>query len=155
MMMTYRTCPARPEMMMDRMLRDFCGMPERRRPMIGFPVDVKKAENAYILTAELPGVQLENIDLTLQEDVLTIAAELGNVAKEERESYLIRERRGGRIERSFVLEGVDQAGITASCRDGLLTVVLPMEAPAEEKQPRRIAITGAEPQVVKLEAPAE
>ena len=152
MMYTMMNRPLRPELMMDRMMRDFCAMPPRRRPPMGFPVDVRKAEENYILTAELPGVKLEDIAITVEDDVLTIAAELPRVTREERDGYLLRERRGGHIERRFTLECIDQSAITASAAEGLLTILLPMEAPAEGKGPRRIAISGATP---ALEAPAE
>lgn len=144
----------RPEMMMNRMMRDFCAMPPRphRRPALGFPVDVRKTDTAYILTAELPGVKLEDIAITVENDTLTIATEINHVAREEREGYLVRERRSGRIERSFSLEGIDQNAISASAADGLLTITLPKEVPAEGKGPRRIAINGGTP---AIEAPAE
>lgn len=150
----------RPEMVMDRMLRDLCGMPphgSHQRPPMGFPVNVKKEEAAYVLTAELPGVKLEDIAITVENDMLTIAAELERVTREERDGYLIRERRGGHIARSFTLEGIDQNAITASAADGVLTVILPKEAPAEGKGPRRIVIAGAEKgdAVPAIEAPAE
>ena len=143
----------RPEMMMNRMMRDFCAAPPHRRPM-GFPVDVRKADDAYILTAELPGVKLEDIAITVENDVLTIAADYGHVTREERGDYLMRERRGGRIERSFTLAGIDQSAITAAAADGLLTITLPKEAPAEGKGPLRIAITGSA-DTPAIEAPAE
>lgn len=144
----------RPEMMLNHMLRDLCSVPTHgcRRPMLGFPVDVQKTDSAYILTADVPGVKLEDIAITVENDVLTIAADLKRVTREEREGYLVRERRGGHIERSFTLEGIDQNGITAACVDGVLTVTLPKEAPAEGKGPRRIAISGAVP---AIEAHAE
>jgi len=151
---------ARPELMINRMMRDMC-MPPRphHRPPMGFPVDVRKAENAYVLTAELPGVKLEDIAITIENDTLTIAADYGRITREEREGYLIRERRGGRIERSFTLEGIDQNAITATAADGILTITLPKEAPAEGKGPRRIAITGSAGAVSggvpAIEAPAE
>lgn len=139
----------RPEVMMDRMIRDFCGMPRAHRRPMGFPVDVQKTDAAYILTAELPGVKLDDIAITVENDTLTIAADLNRV---NREGYLIRERRGGHIERSFTLEGIDQNAITATAADGILTITLPKEAPAEGKGPRRIAINGSIP---AIEAPAE
>lgn len=145
----------RPEMLINRMLRDFCGMPPRnhhRLPM-GFPVDVQKTDSAYILTAEVPGVKLEDIAITVENDVLTIAADLHHLTREEREGYVTRERRSGHIERNFTLEGIDQNAITASCADGILTITLPKEAPAEGKGPRRIAISGGS--VPAIEAPAE
>ena len=154
MMYTVMNRPARPEMMMNRMLRDFCAMPPLglHRPPMGFPVDVQKTDAAYVLTAELPGVKLDDIAITVENDLLTIAADLGHVKREEREGYLIRERRGGHMERSFTLEGIDQRAITANAADGLLTITLPKEAPAEGKGLRRIAINGSVP---AIEAPAE
>lgn len=152
MMYTMMNRPLRPELMMDRMMRDFCAMPPRHRPPMGFPVDVRKAEENYILTAELPGVKLEDIAITVEDDVLTIAAELPRVTREERDGYLLRERRGGHVERRFTLEGIDQSAITANAAEGLLTILLPKEKPAEGKGPRRIAIGGAAP---ALEAPTE
>ena len=145
----------RPEMMMNRMIREFHDMPPRSRQLrlpVGFPVDVRKTESAYILTAELPGVKLDEISIVLENDMLTISADLAHVSREERGDYLIRERRGGHIERSFILEGLDQSAITADAADGLLTITLPKEAPAEGKGPRRIAINGTVP---AIEAPAE
>ena len=56
-----------------------------------------------------------------------------------------------KVERSFRLEGIDQAAITADAADGILTVTLPKEAPAEGKGPRRIAIGS----VPAIEAPEE
>lgn len=142
----------RPELMMDRMLRDVCGMPRGARRPMSFPVDVRRTDAGYILTAELPGVKLEDIAITVENDVLSIAADLGHVSREEREGYLVRERRGGRMERRFTLEGVDQNGITAAAADGLLTITLPKETPAEGKGPRRIAIGGGTPALAAPEA---
>lgn len=151
--MPYR--PARPEMMMDRMLREFCGMPPRHgqhaHPRPGFRVDVKQNEAAYVIEAELPGVKLEEIEITVENDVLTIAADVNRVSREERQGYVHTERRSGHVERSFTLEGIRQEDITAACADGVLTVTLPKEAPEAGKEKRRIAITGAAP---VLEAPA-
>ena len=144
----------RPELMMNRMVRDFCGMPPRgpHRPPMGFPVDVQKTDSAYILTAELPGVKLDDISITVENDTLSIVADRAQVKREEQEGYLIRERRSGRMERCFTLEGIDQSAISAESADGLLIITLPKEAPAEGKGPRRIAIHGSIP---AIEAPAD
>ena len=159
--MMYYHCdrPVRPELMMNTMMREMC-MPPRphgphgHRPPMGFPVDVKKTESAYILTAELPGVTLDDIAITVENDVLTINVQRPRISREEAESYIIREtgHRPHTVERSFRLEGIDQAAITANAANGILTVHLPKEAPAEGKGPRRIAIGGSVP---AIEAPAE
>lgn len=149
--MPYRPRTARPEMLMDRMLRDFCGMPSRPQRSPGFRVDVKQNDAAWAIEAELPGVKLEEIEITVENDVLTIAADVNRVSREERQGYVHTERRSGHVERSFTLEGVRQEDITAACADGVLTVTLPKEVPEAGKEKRRIAITGAAP---ALEAPA-
>ena len=138
--------PVRPELMMNTMMRGMC-MPPRphhvHRPM-GFPVNVKKTEDAYILTAELPGVKLEDIAITVENDVLTITAHPNRIPREEVRDYIIRET-GSRpltVEHSFRLEGIDQGAIAADAADGILIITLPKEAPAEGKGPRRIAIGG-------------
>ena len=148
--------PVRPEMMhrmnrINHMMRAMCEQPHPcgPRPPMAFPVDVKKTDDAYVLTAALPGVKLDAIAITVENDVLTIAADLPRIPREELACYIIHERahRPHRVERSFRLEGIDQAAITADAADGILTVILPKEAPAEGKGPRRIAIGGSVPAI--------
>lgn len=124
----------------DPFFRSMMGMEPPRRPM-GMHVDVRETEEAYILEAELPGVKLEDITLTTENDVLTIAADLKRHTREERAGYVMHERRGGHVERRFSLEGVAQEGITAQSVDGVLTVTLPKEKPEGAKALRHIAIT--------------
>ncbi len=143
--MMYSVTPRRPvppDMMMRRLLRDmdrFCGVPARPlRPT--FHVDVRENADAYLIEAELPGVKLADIDLTVENDVLTIAADVSTASHEEKDGCLHAERRSGHMERRFTLEGIRQEEITASCADGILTVTLPKEIPAAGKEKRKIAI---------------
>lgn len=109
-----------------------------------FRVDVRKEPDAYELSAELPGMKQEQIEITAHEGVLTISANMNAQRKEEKEGYVYSERRTGRFARSFNLEGVKEDAITARYEDGVLTLHLPKETP-EQAQPRRIAIeTGSE-----------
>lgn len=153
--MPYRRAarPMRPDLMIDRMFRDFCGMPVRgQHPQPGFRVDVRQTPEAYIVEAELPGVKLEDMELTVENDVLTIAANVNQSCEDKREGYLHCERRSGRMERRFTLEGIRQADITAASADGILTVTLPKEVPEAGHEKRRIAIAGAAP-AAAIEAP--
>ncbi len=141
MMYTVNMKPARrsmPRLFEDPFFRSVMGEPGfRPNPL---RVDVREQEDAYLLEAELPGVPLEGITLTVENDVLTIAADLNRSAEEPHEGWLLRERRTGHVERRFSLEGICQEGITADSVNGVLTIQLPKEKPEGPKAKRVIAI---------------
>ena len=132
-----------PSLFDDRFLRSFFDMGEMVN-RAGFRVDVRETPEAYVLDAELPGVKQEQITVTIDNDVLTIAAEVAGRKQEEHTSYLYTERRSGHMSRAFSVEGVDQDGVTADYRDGVLTVRLPKARPEPEKAVRTIAIGSGE-----------
>jgi HSP20 family protein len=96
------------------------------------------------MEAELPGVTQDQINLTVDNDTLTIAADMHSEHKDENPYYS--ERRVGHVSRSFSLEGIDQDRITADFKNGILYVTLPKLQPAEPAGARRIAIGGGETQ---------
>ena len=126
----------------DRFFRSFFDMNDMVGSA-GFRVDVKEQQDSYLLEAELPGVKQEDINLTVDDDVLTISAEVNAQKQEKRENYLYSERRSGHMERRFSLDGIHEDGITAEYKDGILTVNLPKVKPEPEKSARRIAINGS------------
>ncbi len=126
----------------DRFFRSFFDMGDMVGSA-GFRVDVKDNGESYSLEAELPGVKQEDINLSVENDVLTISADVNTNRREERENYLYSERRSGHMERAFNLEGINQEAISAKYENGVLTVNLPKNAPEAEKKARRIAIGGA------------
>lgn len=139
-----------PGMFDDPFFRSVMGMERPDRPM-GMRVDVHEKEDAYILEAELPGVALEDITLTTEDDVLTIAADVNCRTREEQNGCVISERRSGHVERRFSLENIDQDAITANSVNGVLTVTLPKVKPEGAKALRRIAIgTGTPAQAPAL-----
>lgn len=105
-------------------------------------VEIRDNKDHYAITAELPGVNKDDIHLTLQQGVLTLEAEIKQEDKEEKDGKIIRqERRFGKISRSFTVgNAVHEGDITASFKDGLLTVKAPKTA---EPQPgsRKIQIS--------------
>ena len=142
-MMPY--CSSKPvhyEPMTDRFLRSFFDW----APMnpAGFRVDVKENEDAYTLEAELAGVKKDEIQISVDHDVLTISADMNAEKKEQKDSYVYSERRSGHVSRSFSLEGIDQESIQADYKDGVLTVTLPKAKPETPKTARTIAIGGGE-----------
>ncbi|MBE3594552.1 MAG: Hsp20/alpha crystallin family protein [Candidatus Carbobacillus altaicus] len=91
-----------------------------------FRSDIRETDDAYIVEAELPGVDKDAIDLAYHDGVLSIVVEENRQVEEKKEDqYLRRERYRGRMERHFSLENVEADGITATFKDGLLTVTLP------------------------------
>ena len=105
-----------------------------------FRVDVKDKGDRFQLDAELPGVEPEKINLTVDNGVMTIAADMNEEKKEERENYVFNERRVGHFQRSFNLEGIAEEGISAEYKHGVLHVNLPKEKPEERKTQRKINI---------------
>ena len=104
-------------------------------------VDIKDKEDHFEITAELAGVDKNDIHLTLQDGVLTLEAEVREDDKEEKDGKVIRqERRYGKIMRSFNLGSeVHEEDISADFEDGLLKLKAPKRV-APEATSRRIEI---------------
>ncbi len=103
-------------------------------------VDVKETEEAIEITAEVPGLKPEDIELTLTGDVLTLKGEKKNEREDKKEGYHLVERSYGSFQRSFRLPvEVDRAKLAATHKDGVLTVTLPK---AGESGTARIEVKG-------------
>lgn len=104
-------------------------------------VDVTEKDNAYQISAELPGVDKKDVHVTLDNGVLTIEAESNQEDKEEKDGKLIRqERRYGKFVRSFDLgPQVQDSDITANYDNGVLTLTAP-KVDKEAPQSRRIEV---------------
>lgn len=104
-------------------------------------VDIHELDGHYEITAEIPGLKREEIDVTVNDGVLTISAEKNEEDKEEKEGKVIRrERRYGKFLRSFNLgSDVHEEDISGKFEDGVLTLSIPK---MEEKSPiqKRIEI---------------
>lgn len=87
-----------------------------------FRADIRETGNGYVIEAELPGVNKEDISLRLKDELLTILVQRDESIEEERTDYIRKERRYGSYGRSFFLSGVKQDGVTAVFRNGVLTV---------------------------------
>ncbi len=94
-----------------------------------------------IIRAELPGVEPEDVDITLHDNVLTISGERKAEQEEQRGGYYIRERRYGSFSRSFSLpQGTDESKVRARFEHGVLEVTV--EGAAVVEEPKRIQIEG-------------
>jgi HSP20 family protein len=103
-------------------------------------VDVYENEAGYEFVVELPGMKPEAVDLEVKDNALTIKGERPNLALKEGERFHHRERPVGRFARSFRLaKPVDAEGVSATYRDGILFVSVPLRA---EAKPRKISVQG-------------
>ena len=106
-------------------------------------LDVLQEDGDIVVKAELPGVKLEDVDITLHNGVLTIAGERKAEEQREGSGYYVRERRYGSFRRSMTLpQGVDESQISARFDGGVLEVRVSGAAAVQE--PRRIQIEAGE-----------
>ncbi|RHR10313.1 Hsp20/alpha crystallin family protein [Pseudoflavonifractor sp. AF19-9AC] len=115
--------------------------PVDRSQMPAFRTDIKDEGDHFLLEADLPGFQKEDIDLHLQDGLLTITAKHDETTenKDENGKYVCRERRVGSFTRSFNVSGIQEDAISASYENGVLKLTLPKQG-EPEPQSRKIAI---------------
>jgi HSP20 family protein len=102
-------------------------------------VDVSENDAEMIVRAELPGMKQEDIDVNLQDNILTLSGEKKQDEKVEKENYHRIERSYGSFTRSFTLpENVKADDVKASFKDGVLSITLPK---TEAAKPKKISIT--------------
>jgi HSP20 family protein len=105
-------------------------------------VSLAEKDDRYELTAEIPGLDEKDVQITLRDDVLTIKGEKQEEAEEKTHGYYFSERRFGAFQRSFQLtDDVDLEKIDARFKNGVLTVTLPKN-PAAAKEEKKIPIKG-------------
>ena len=86
-------------------------------------VDVRETDKSYILEAELPGMDEKNIEILLDGNNLTIKSKKEEEKNEEKNTYMLQERRTSFFSRSFTLpDNADREAISASFKNGLLSV---------------------------------
>lgn len=101
--------------------------------------EIIESKDHFFVRAELPGVQKEDVKITLENNLLTLSGEKAYQAGPEDKTYHLRETRYGKFERSFRLsEGIDRQNIKAEYKDGVLEITLPK---TKESLSREIAIS--------------
>ena len=100
-------------------------------------VDIYETEDEVTVVAEMPGVSNDGVDVSLEDDVLTIKGSRAPEDAGDRRVLLQEYESGNYLRRFTVAESIDQDKIRATMADGLLTVVLPKAAPAK---PRKIEV---------------
>ncbi|MBA7614072.1 Small heat shock protein IbpB [subsurface metagenome] len=102
-------------------------------------VDIKEEDNRYLLEVELPGMTEKDIEVKIEDNLLTISSRKVEEKKEERKNgYLLQERRSAFFSRSFVLpKEVDKEHVSANFKNGLLTLEI---LKLEKAQPKLIEV---------------
>ena len=134
----------------DLLSRDFEGMFNRwmggregngHQPLAPYGVDIREDNDHFYVEAELPGFKKDEVDITLENQTLTIAAERRYENKqgdEKKGELLLHERRYSRFLRSFTLPPtVDEGSVNARLQDGVLTLTITKR---EETKPRKIKV---------------
>jgi HSP20 family protein len=108
-------------------------------------VDLVEREDSLLLKADLPGLSEDDVQIEVRDNILTISGERNAEHEDKQNGYYRVERSFGRFSRSLQLpSGVDPGGIQASFDRGVLAVTIPKP---EERKPRRIEISGAQPAI--------
>lgn len=102
------------------------------------PIDAYRTTEGMVVRLDLPGMTNEDVDVQVEEGVLTVTGERHVDETVEQDNWIRRERRHGRFERSFTLpEGTDADALSAKMADGVLEITVPHPP---ERQPRRIEV---------------
>ena len=112
--------------------------------------DVKEMADAYVIEADLPGVEEKDVDVNLSGNQLSISGKRESTREEDGTTYYAYERSYGSFTRAFTVpEGVDTENVQAELKNGVLTVHLPKKA---EVKPKRISLSGIVDKVKSLTA---
>jgi HSP20 family protein len=141
--MLMRTDPFRE---LDRFAQQVLGTPSRPAAM---PIDAYRKGDEFIVQFDLPGVDPDSIDLTVEKNVLTVHAERRR-SEDENVEMLVGERPHGTFSRQLFLgETLDANRVDARYADGVLTLDIPI---AEQAKPRRIEINSSRREPASLGA---
>lgn len=125
---------------LDRLFEQRLGMDETSGSVANWtpPVDIREEEDRFVLHADIPGVKPEDIEVTMENGVLTIDGSRAETTREEQNGYRRIERVSGRFFRRFTLPDTANAeGIKAKSHNGVLEVIIPKH---ERVMPRRISV---------------
>lgn len=102
-------------------------------------VDIRETEDAFVIVADIPGVDAKDIDVHMENGMLTIKGERESEKKEEKEGYKRIERSYGSFYRRFTMpDTADAEKIAAKSKNGVLEITIPKH---EKVQPRKISVS--------------
>lgn len=106
-------------------------------------VDIAEKEKSFEVTAELPGLDPNNVEVTLRNGNIVISGEKHEQSEESSKDFYVKERQYGSFERAFPIpDDVDTSKIDATFKNGILNVTMPKKAEAQ-KPVQKVAIKAA------------
>jgi HSP20 family protein len=97
-------------------------------------VDIRETDSDYLMEVELPGLSEKDVEVKLDNTLLTISSNRDEKKEEKKNGYVLRERSAARLSRSFVLpDGVDREKIAAEFKNGILHLSFPKVPAAKPK----------------------
>jgi len=105
----------------------------------GLQVDVADEGNAYLVTANVPGLNAKNLDVRVSEEGVTIKGAFNEEKEDKKQNYLVRERRSGSFARTIPLPHSDPDKATAKFKDGVLELTVPKRE-ADKREGRQLLI---------------
>jgi len=119
---------------LDRVFDDFFGSPARSGLTLFPAVEVRREEDKVLINAEIPGIDKKDIDLVIEDNVLTIEGHKQSEVEEKDESRHYSERRYGKFSRRIALgDGVDPAKAKADYKNGILSISIPIDEAKSNK----------------------
>jgi HSP20 family protein len=123
----------------DRLFQQLWSSQQNGRRPIAMPMDAYRKDDSFLLQLDLPGVNPDTVNLTVEDHVLTITAERPAPSRNDGDESVIAERSFGTFSRQVALgKTLDSEHIQANYDAGVLTVVIPV---VEKAKPRRIEVT--------------
>lgn len=123
--------------------------PAPARPPAVMPIDAYRRGDRFVVHFDLPGVDSDSVDLTVEKNVLQVRAER-SWPRQEGDEVVVSERPQGSFTRQLFLgDGLDANRIEASYDKGVLTVTIPV---AEQAKPRKVAISTGENGATAIDA---
>ena len=103
--------------------------------MKGMQCDIYEKDNEYHLEMDIPGYRKDEIKIECHKGTLTVKAEKNEVSEEqdEKKNYIKKERKYGKIERSFYLGDIEEENIHAKYENGILEIIVPEKKEIEKK----------------------
>jgi len=97
-------------------------------------VDISETDSAYLIKGEIPGVKKEDVKVTIEDGMITMRGERKQEKEEKSKKFHRIERSYGSFMRSFRMpDDVDESGVKAEFKDGMINVLLPKSAKAKSK----------------------